>query len=86
MDKVNLNMKMVITLKEITLKMKKEEKENITLVKVVSYNHNSIPTHHKYQKYTYQMDQSTQENKKTDQEKDPVVHPMSMVAIMMASG
>lgn len=52
MDKENINMKMVTILKEITLKIAKEAKESIILVKAVSLNHNLILHPLKYLKYT----------------------------------
>jgi hypothetical protein len=51
MDKVNSNMIMEITLKEIILKIRKEEKENIILIKEGFFNLNSILTLHRFLKY-----------------------------------
>lgn len=50
MDKGDSSMTMAIISKEIILKMRKEEKENIISVKAVFSSHNLIQTHLKYQK------------------------------------
>lgn len=50
MDKGDSSMTMAIISKEIILKMRKEEKENIISVKAVFSSHNLIQTHPKYQK------------------------------------
>jgi hypothetical protein len=51
MDKVNSNMIMGIALKEIILKIRKEEKENIILIKGEFFNLNSILILHRFLKY-----------------------------------
>jgi hypothetical protein len=86
MVKVNLNIKMVIIFKEIILKIKKEEKENIILAKEEFYNHNLIPIHHKYPKSIYQMVQFISVNKRMVLVKVLVELLTLMVVIMMDSG
>lgn len=51
MDKVNINTKMEISLKEIILRMKKGERGNTISVKVVFWSPSLIRIHHKYLKY-----------------------------------
>lgn len=51
MGKGNLNIKMGISFKEIILRIRKEEKENIISIRVVFYNHNLTQILHKFQKY-----------------------------------
>lgn len=48
MDSASIGMKMETSLKEITLKTKKEEKENIIFMKDVSWNHSLILIHHRF--------------------------------------
>jgi hypothetical protein len=86
MDKGNLNIKVGIIFKDITLKIKKEVRENIILIKGGFYNRSSIQILHRYQKYIYQMVQFMLENKKMDQERVQEKLSMLMVVFMMVNG
>ena len=79
-------MKMGILLKEIILKMKNVEKENIIFMKEEHYNLNLILNLHKYQKYIYQMVQYMLVNKEMVQDKDQVKQHMLMDHFMMDNG
>jgi hypothetical protein len=71
MDWANINIKMEIIFKETTLKMKKEETENIIFSKEESYNLSLILYLPKFRKFIFPMDLYISENKKTDLDRAP---------------
>lgn len=77
---------MVTTLKEITLKTKREERENIIFTKDVFYNLNLILDLLKFQKSNLQMALYMLANKKMDQDKGQEKPLMSMEVFMRANG
>ena len=86
MEMENIDMIMEIIFKEIILKMVKEAKENIILVKVVFLNLNLILHLLKFLKYIQQMVQFMLDNKEMDLEKDQVRLLMQMEVFMMDNG
>ena len=72
--------------KEITLRTKREEKENIFSVKDVFYSHNLIRTHLRYLRYIWQMVQYMLDSNVTAPDKVLEKLHMWMVAFMMESG
>lgn len=82
----HINIKMVINFKDCILKTKREEKENITLVKVEFFNLNLIQILHKSRKSIFQTVQYIKDNKKKELEKVVENVSMSMEVFMMEYG